>query len=72
MDTVKRFLENCDAFAYSEDNPNAGFRYLQPTGRKNRVNPAAKRPEIPCAFVAHVIPSEVLSFPRRREAAILS
>jgi serine protease Do len=48
VDTVKRFLENCDAFAYSEDNPNAGFRYLQPSTRKNRAGPpAAKRPEIP-------------------------
>jgi serine protease Do len=48
VDTVKRFLENCDAFAYSEDNPNAGYRYLQPTARKNRAKPpAAKRPEIP-------------------------
>ncbi len=48
VDTVKRFLENCDAFAYSEDNPNAGYRYLQPSGRKNRgAAPTAKRPEIP-------------------------
>jgi serine protease Do len=47
VDTVKRFLENCDAFAYSEDNPNAGYRYLQPAGRKNRgPAPAAKLPEI--------------------------
>jgi serine protease Do len=48
VDTVKRFVENCDAFAYNEDNPNAGFRYLQPGGRKNRgPAPAAKLPEIP-------------------------
>lgn len=48
VDTVKRFLENCDAFAYSEDNPNAGYRYLQPGGRQNRAAaPAAKLPEIP-------------------------
>jgi hypothetical protein len=39
MDTVKRFLENCDAFAYSEDNPNAGYRYLPPPNRKNRATP---------------------------------
>jgi hypothetical protein len=39
MDTVKRFLENCGAFAYSEDNPNAGYRYLQPPGRKNQASP---------------------------------
>lgn len=47
VDTVKRFLENCDAFAYSEDNPNAGFRYLQPAGRAKRGKaPAAKVPEV--------------------------
>jgi serine protease Do len=48
VDTVKRFLENCEAFAYSEDNPNTGFRYLQPGGRKNRgAAPVARLPEIP-------------------------
>jgi len=48
VDTVKGFLENSEAFAYSEDNPNAGYRYLQPAGRKNRAGPpVAKRPEIP-------------------------
>ena len=39
VDTVKRFIENRDAFAYDEDNPNAGFRYLQPAGRQNKVAP---------------------------------
>ena len=34
VDVVKRFIDNRDAFAYDEDNPNAGFRYLQPSGRK--------------------------------------
>ena len=48
VDTVKRFLENVDAFAYSEDNPNAGFRYLQPGGRKDHgPAPATKLPQIP-------------------------
>jgi serine protease Do len=45
--TVKQFIDNWDAFAYREDNPNAGFRYLQPGGRTNRgVPPATKLPEL--------------------------
>jgi len=45
--TVKAFIDNWDAFAYREDNPNAGFRYLQPGGRTNRgAPPAAKFPEL--------------------------
>jgi len=28
VDVVKRFIDNRDAFAYNEDNPNAGYRYL--------------------------------------------
>jgi serine protease Do len=45
--TVKAFVENWDAFAYREDNPNAGFRYLQPGGRTNRgAPPTAKMPEL--------------------------
>jgi serine protease Do len=39
VDVVQRFIENWDAFAFNEDNPNAGFRYLQPVGRKNAGNP---------------------------------
>jgi len=35
VDVVKRFIINRDAFAYNEDNPNTGQRYLQPAGRKN-------------------------------------
>jgi len=41
VDVVQRFIENWDAFAYNEDNPNAGFRYIQPVGRKNAGNPPA-------------------------------
>lgn len=45
--TVKAFIENWDAFAYQEDNPNAGFRYLQPGGRTNRgAPPAARLPQL--------------------------
>ena len=40
IDVTKRFIENRDAFAYDEDNPNAGFRYLQPSPRKNHAAPA--------------------------------
>jgi len=41
VDVVKRFIENRDAFAYDEDNPNAGYRYLQPAGRQNKNRPKA-------------------------------
>ncbi|MCK4850616.1 MAG: trypsin-like peptidase domain-containing protein [Phycisphaerae bacterium] len=41
VDVVKRFVINRDAFAYDEDNPNSGYRYLQPAGRVNKKNPAA-------------------------------
>ena len=36
VDVVKRFIINRDAFAYDEDNPNSGYRYLQPAGRLNK------------------------------------
>jgi len=45
VDYVKHFLGNREAFAYDKDNPNTGYRYLQPGGRKNKSNP----PEIPPA-----------------------
>ncbi len=41
VDVVKRFIENRDAFAYDEDNPNAGYRYLQPARRQNKKRPPA-------------------------------
>jgi serine protease Do len=50
VDVVKRFLENRDAFAYDEDNPNSGFRYLQPAGRTNPAEPPAGR--VPTADLA--------------------
>ncbi len=47
-DVVKRFIENRDAFAYDEDNPNSGNRYLQPPRRINKkAPPAGKLPELP-------------------------
>ncbi|MCB9898962.1 MAG: trypsin-like peptidase domain-containing protein [Planctomycetes bacterium] len=33
VDAVKHFIDNRDAFAYDRDNPNSGYRYLQPPGR---------------------------------------
>ena len=47
VDVVKRFIDNWDAFAYAEDNPNAGFRYLQPSGRKNLQDPPAGQLPLP-------------------------
>ena len=41
VDVVKRFIENRDAYAYDEDNPNAGYRYLQPSSRSNHSTPPA-------------------------------
>ncbi|MHC4153387.1 MAG: S1C family serine protease [Planctomycetota bacterium] len=39
VDYVKHFIENRDAFAYDKDNPNTGFKYLQPDRRRNRDRP---------------------------------
>ena len=36
---VKHFIENRDAFVYDKDNPNTGFRYLQPDRRRNKAKP---------------------------------
>ncbi len=47
VDVVKRFVINRDAFAYNEDNPNSGYRYLQPAGRINKdTPPAGKLPAV--------------------------
>jgi hypothetical protein len=47
VDVVKRFIKNRQAFAYDEDNPNSGVRYLQPAGRVNRKKaPKGKIPTI--------------------------
>jgi serine protease Do len=39
VDYVKHFIENRDAFAYDQDNPNTGYRYLQPDRRRNKSEP---------------------------------
>ena len=47
VDVVQRFIMNRDAFAYDEDNPNAGFRYHQPAARADRQPPPAGRLPLP-------------------------
>jgi serine protease Do len=39
VDYVKHFIDNRDAFAYDKDNPNTGYRYIQPAGRHNKGRP---------------------------------
>ena len=47
VDVVRRFVDNRDAFAYDEDNPNAGYRYLQPSGRINHGKPPEAKLPLP-------------------------
>jgi serine protease Do len=39
IDAVKDFLNHHQAFAYDQDNPNSGYRYLQPDGRVDPADP---------------------------------
>jgi serine protease Do len=39
VDYVKHFIDNRDAFAYDMDNPNTGYRYIQPDKRRNKAEP---------------------------------
>ncbi len=39
VDYVKHFIENRDAFVYDKDNPNTGFKYLQPDRRRSKDQP---------------------------------
>ena len=39
VDYVKHFIDNRDAFIYDKDNPNTGFKYLQPDPRRDRAEP---------------------------------
>ncbi len=34
---VKDFIDNREAFAYDKDNPNSGYKYLQPDRRRNKA-----------------------------------
>ena len=36
---VKHFIENRDAFTYDKDNPNSGYKYIQPDRRRNKARP---------------------------------
>ena len=36
---VKHFIENREAFIYDKDNPNSGYRYIQPDRRRNKAAP---------------------------------
>jgi serine protease Do len=36
---VKHFIDNREAFIYDKDNPNTGYRYVQPDRRRNKNNP---------------------------------
>jgi serine protease Do len=36
---VRDFIDNRESFAYDKNNPNAGYRYLQPDQRRNFSNP---------------------------------
>jgi len=52
IDYVKHFIENRDAFVYDKDNPNTGFKYLQPDRRRNKtgsefLNPLGTNPDKP-------------------------
>ncbi|MDO8302484.1 MAG: trypsin-like peptidase domain-containing protein [Sedimentisphaerales bacterium] len=42
VDYVKHFIENREAFAYDKDNPNAGYRYIQPARRLKKEKPDLK------------------------------
>lgn len=42
VDYVKHFIENREAFAYDKDNPNAGYRYIQPAKRLKQGKPNLK------------------------------
>ncbi len=47
VDVVQRFIENRDAFAYNDDNPNAGYRYQQPGRRIDKgAPPTGKLPDL--------------------------
>ena len=36
---VKHFIENREAFVFDKDNPNSGYRYIQPDRRRNKARP---------------------------------
>ncbi len=40
---VKHFIDNRDAFAYDKDNPNSGYKYIQPDRRRNKAKPEFRK-----------------------------
>ncbi len=40
IDYVKHFIKNRESFAYDKDNPNSGYRYIQPDSRRNKEKPS--------------------------------
>jgi len=44
IDYVKHFIDNRDAFVYDKDNPNTGYKYLQPDQRRNKNVPKPQKP----------------------------
>jgi len=40
---VRHFIDNYEAFAYDKDNPNSGYRYIQPDRRRNKDKPDLRR-----------------------------
>jgi serine protease Do len=42
VDYVKHFIDNREAFAYDKDNPNTGYRYIQPEKRLKKGKPNLK------------------------------
>jgi serine protease Do len=46
VDYVKHFVENREAFAYDKDNPNTGYKYLQPDRRRNKAQPKFLKSQI--------------------------
>ncbi|MEX1098606.1 MAG: trypsin-like peptidase domain-containing protein [Planctomycetales bacterium] len=41
---LRHFLKNRDAFAFDRNNPNSGYRYLDPPRRRNAADPPAEQP----------------------------
>jgi serine protease Do len=42
VDYIIHFIDNRESFAYDKDNPNTGYRYIQPAGRRNKARPVIK------------------------------
>ena len=40
---VRHFVDNYEAFAYDKDNPNTGYKYIQPDKRRNKNKPDLRR-----------------------------